>query len=54
MLRLCFGIYDTKCDGANDERPVTLIKASPGGLWFKVRQDANGWGSQFKTCWSLA
>ncbi|CAE7354408.1 AMY1.6 [Symbiodinium pilosum] len=26
---LCFGIYDTKCDGANEERPVTLIKA-PG------------------------
>ena len=26
-LRLCFGIYDTKCDGATEESPVKLIKA---------------------------
>lgn len=26
---LCFGIYDTKCDGATEESPVKLIKA-PG------------------------
>eukprot|EP00439_Symbiodinium_sp_Y106_P078954 s399_g17.t1 len=26
---LCFGIYDTKCDGASEESPVKLIKA-PG------------------------
>ena len=26
-LRLCFGIYDTKCDGASEESPVKLIKA---------------------------
>jgi len=38
---LCFGIYDTKCDGATEESPVRLIKA-PGLDLDSVKESSIG------------
>ena len=50
LLRLCFGIYDTKCDGATEESPVKLIKALVEGIVIgsvtttHAVQSRNAWG----------